>query len=235
MSNATLHLDLVSTTGRHTRPVPIIGAIVAGWTGRDRAAMEQHIAELEAIGVRRPASMPIFYRVAATRLTTAPEIQVIGGDSSGEVEFFLTNIDGRLWVGVGSDHTDRVVETIGITLSKHMCEKPMASTLWPYDEVADHWDRLLLRSYIGDKDGERVLYQEGPVTAMLDPMDLITRYCGSTSLAEKMLMFCGTLPAKGGIRPANRFEFELSDPVLDRTIRHAYHIVCLPVAEKMEA
>jgi hypothetical protein len=233
MSKATLKLDLVSTTDCETLSVEILDAVVAGWTGRNKAAMEKHIAELEAIGVPRPASTPIFYRVAATRLTTAPAIQVMGHDSSGEVEFVLTNIAGRLWVGVGSDHTDRVVETIGITLSKHMCEKPLASHMWPYDEVAGHWDRLVLRSHISE-DGKRVPYQEGPVTTMLDPLELIKLYGTTTSLPEGILMFCGTLPAMGGIRPSSRFDFELWDPVLDRTIRHAYNVVCLPVAEKVE-
>ena len=35
--------------------------------------------------------------------------------------------------------------------------------------------------------------------------------------------------AKGGIRPADRFEFELEDPVLKRTIKHGYDVVTLPV------
>ena len=42
-------------------------------------------------------------------------------------------------------------------------------------------------------------------------------------------MFCGTLAAIGGIRPASRFEVELEDPVLGRTLRHAYDIEVLPV------
>jgi hypothetical protein len=42
-------------------------------------------------------------------------------------------------------------------------------------------------------------------------------------------MFCGTLAAIGGIRPASRFEVELIDPVLNRTLRHAYDIDTLPV------
>ena len=42
-------------------------------------------------------------------------------------------------------------------------------------------------------------------------------------------MFCGTLGAIGGIRPASRFEMELEDPVLGRTLRHAYAIDVLPV------
>ena len=42
-------------------------------------------------------------------------------------------------------------------------------------------------------------------------------------------MFGGTFAAKGGIRPASRFEFELEDPVLKRSIRHGYDVIVLPV------
>jgi hypothetical protein len=229
MSGTHIDFNQVTTKGSQKRSVTITTAIIAGWTGRDKAAMEKHIAELEALGVKRPASTPIFYRVAAARLTTAAEIQVCGGDSSGEVEFFIASVDGRLWLGVGSDHTDRKVETIGVTISKQMCDKPVGAGIWPYDEVAGHWDQLKLRSYAVEG-GKRSLYQEGPVTTMLDPMDLIARYpAGKGRLPEGALMFCGTLAAKGGIRPAQRFEIELEDPVLGRKITHAYDIACLPV------
>ena len=229
MSAARIEFTLVTAKGSSVRLTAITTAIIAGWTGRDRAAMEKHIAELEALGVQRPASTPVFYRVAAARLTTAAGIQVSGNDSSGEVEFFITNIEGRLWLGVGSDHTDRKVETIGVTISKQMCDKPISAEIWPYEEVAGHWDRLLLRSF-AIEGGKRSLYQEGPVTTMLDPLDLISRFpAGKGKLPEGSLMFCGTLAAKGGIRPAERFEIELEDPVLGRKLRHAYDIACLPV------
>ncbi len=231
MSGANLVFNLVTTVGSRARPTVISTAIIAGWTGRDKAAMEKHIAELEAIGVARPASTPVYYRVAAARLTTAGEIQVSGNDSSGEVEFILATIDDRLWVGVGSDHTDRKVETIGVTLSKQMCEKPVGADLWPYDEVAGHWDKLRLRSFVVEA-GQSTLYQEGPVTTMLDPLALIAGYPeGNGRLPNGALMFCGTLAAKGGIRAAPRFAFELEDPVLGRKIGHAYDIVTLPVAD----
>ena len=42
-------------------------------------------------------------------------------------------------------------------------------------------------------------------------------------------MYCGTPGAIGGIRPGTRFEMELEDPVLGRTLRHAYDIKVLPV------
>jgi hypothetical protein len=44
----------------------ITDAIVAGWTGRDLAAVEHHVRELEKLGVRRPASTPEFYRVVGS-------------------------------------------------------------------------------------------------------------------------------------------------------------------------
>jgi 2-keto-4-pentenoate hydratase/2-oxohepta-3-ene-1,7-dioic acid hydratase in catechol pathway len=74
-----------------------------------------------------------------------------------------------------------------------------------------------------------VLYQEGAVTAMLDPLDLIGKFAGKAGLAEGTLMFCGTLSAKGGVRPSDVFEVELDDPVLGRKIQHRYGIRTLPV------
>ena len=73
-----------------------------------------------------------------------------------------------------------------------------------------------------------MLYQEGALAAMRHPHDLIARYRRQGARAVT-IMFCGTLGAKGGIRPASRFEMELDDPVLKRRMTHAYDIVNLPV------
>ena len=81
--------------------------VIAGWTGRNVEALEAHIKELEAIGVKRPKSVPIFYRVACSLLTTTKAIEVMADKSSGEVEFVLFALNDGLWLGVGSDHTDR--------------------------------------------------------------------------------------------------------------------------------
>jgi len=194
--------------------------VIAGWTGRDEAALRKHIRELEEIGVKPPKTTPIFYRVAANLLTTASAIQVSGADTSGEVEFVLLHKPDGLWVTVGSDHTDRKAETIGVSLSKQLCEKPICRDAWRYDEVTDHWERLVLRSW---SDGE--LYQEGPVTTMRSPDDLLGRY----PLKPGWAMFCGTLAAKGGIRPAKSFRMELEDPVRKRKLTHEYRVDVLPI------
>jgi len=194
--------------------------VIAGWTGRDEAALRKHIRELEEIGVKAPKTTPIFYRVSASLFTHETAIQVSGPDTSGEVEFVLMQ-EKELRVAVGSDHTDRKAETIGVSLSKQLCAKPVSRESWRYDEVKPHWEKLVLRAWA---DGE--LYQEGPVTAMRSPEDLLQRYGG---LKNGWAMFCGTLAAKGGIRPAARFAMELEDPVLKRTLKHEYRIHALPI------
>jgi hypothetical protein len=79
----------------------------------------------------------------------------------------------------------------------------------------------MLRSWADGK-----LYQEGPVTAMRSPEDLMSRY---GKLPAGWAMFCGTLAAKGGIRPADVFRMELEDPVRKKKLAHEYRIHVLPV------
>jgi Protein of unknown function (DUF2848) len=208
--------------------LPIDQAVIAGWTGRDPVARDKHIAELEAIGIARPASTPIHYRVSARRLTTEDSIEVSGTESSGEVEFVLIGWQGRIFVGVGSDHTDRKVETYSVTVSKQMCDKPIAPVLWELEDVAGHWDQMILRAFAWI-DGARVLYQEGTLDSMLPVEELIHRGFGGKKFPDGCAMFGGTFAAKGGIRSASRFEFELEDPVLKRSIRHGYDVIALPV------
>jgi hypothetical protein len=206
---------------------PVHTLVVAGWTGRDEAALRHHIEELAAIGVPRPSSVPVFYRISVSNLTQADTIEVLGPDTSGEAEPILLSLPDGLWLGLGSDHTDRRAETTGIALSKQLCPKVVARTLWRLDEVADRWDQLLLRSFATIA-GERVLYQEGPLAAIRSPSDLLPRWQDG-ELDAGVLMFCGTLGAIGGIRPASRFEMELEDPVHGRSMRHGYEVRALPV------
>jgi hypothetical protein len=201
--------------------------VIAGWTGRNVEALEAHIKELEAIGVKRPKSVPIFYRTAYSLLTTGPVIEVMADKSSGEVEFVLYALKDGLWLGVGSDHTDRKAETVGVTLSKQLCGKPVGATLWRYDEVKPHWDKLKLRSYVPGS-GNRRLYQEGPVTNMRSPEELIKLYTGGDKLKAGTAMFCGTFAVHGEISYSGTFDMELEDPVLGRKLTHGYKIVSLP-------
>lgn len=223
-----LHLSIDGSARR----AEIEQLVIAGWTGRDPAAIEHHIVELEALGVARPRAIPMFYRVATQQLTCDPAVQVVGTDSSGEVEFVLLQLDDGLYIGLGSDHTDRKVEAYGITVSKQVCAKPLSADCWAFADVAGHWDQLLMRSWL-TRHGVRTLYQEGPVTSLLAPQSLIDRYCGKTDarLPTGTAMFCGTLGAIGGVRGGEVFEMALIDPVRGRTLQHRYEVQTLPIVE----
>jgi hypothetical protein len=218
-----LHFERITKAGADRIAVDITDLVIAGWTGRDDAAVRHHIEELQAIGVPPPSSVPVYYRAAAANLTQAPCLQVLGPDSSGEAEPVVVALADGLWLGLGSDHTDRKAESSGIALSKQLCGKPVGPALWPLAEVEDHWDALELTATI---EAEAVLYQHGTLAAMRHPRDLLAH---GPALPPGSAMFCGTLGAIGGIRPARRFAMTLHDPVLNRTLRHAYDIAVLPV------
>jgi hypothetical protein len=212
------------------RVVTVKDLVIAGWAGRDPAAIEHHIQELAALGVARPRNIPSFYRLGASLLTTDRQLDFVGNDSSGEVECVLISLSDGMYVGVGSDHTDRKVEAYGVTVSKQMCPKPISRNLWKLDALLDHWDRLVLRSWV-TRDGERMLYQEGLVTGLLHPQDLMRRFNQQDRLAPGAVMFCGTLPVKGQIGGGELFEIELEDPVLNRRLKHQYSARTLAYAD----
>lgn len=220
MTDLTLSLD------GHETAVPIDTAIVAGWTGRDTAAVEHHITELAKLGVPRPSHTPLFYRVSTSRLTTAVDIECTPA-SSGEVEPVLLHHRGQLWLGVGSDHTDRDLERHSVAMSKQLCDKPLARELWPYDEVSARWDELTLRSWVTEDATSESVYQEGTLAAILPVQKLLAQ--AQPRLTDGTVMFCGTLAARGGIRPARRFRYELGDPRCARTIAGAYATRVVPV------
>ena len=202
--------------------------VIAGWAGRDLAATEHHIEELAAIGVLRPSAVPLYYRVAANQLTQDETVQVVGGDSSGEIEAFVFAVDGELYVSVASDHTDRKLEAHSVALSKQLCVKPVARTAWRMADVADHWDELQVRSRIVEG-GAEVLYQDGSLSSLRTPQELIAGFSEDAStLPNGTGMTCGTVAVIGGIRPAVEFEMELYDPRLKRTLGHRYRLEMLP-------
>lgn len=226
----TIDVSFTTREGTHSEEIKISRVVIGGWTGRDKAAIDHHIDELAKIGVQAPKKTPMFYFVSVSRLTTADAIDVIGDGSSGEVEYILINHHNRIWVGVASDHTDRVHEHIGITVAKQLCDKPIATEFWPLDEVEGHWDQIRIRSIIREC-GEDVVYQDGSVSSLLSPAELLDNLrADNDDLAEETLLFGGTCGAIGEVRFSPRFRLELIDPVLGRIIRHTYDVISVPIA-----
>lgn len=205
------------------RDIEITQAVVAGWTGRDRAGVDHHIAELAALGVAPPSTVPLYYRVSASLITQVEEIQVLGGDTSGEVEPLVIQSQGQTWLGLASDHTDRALETTSVAASKQICAKPVARMLWPMEDVAAHLDQLMLTCDITE-DGQNRRYQEGTL-ASIRPLDVLIQGAG---IGDGTAMLCGTLAAIGGVRPADTYRMTLHDPVLDRSLTLDYSATTLP-------
>jgi len=198
--------------------------IVAGWTGRNKAAVDHHIEELAALGVPAPSTVPLYYQCAPALLTQDRAIQVVGTESSGEAEPLLVKQNGTIWMGLGSDHTDRGLETYSVAHSKQICAKPVADTLWRFEDVANRLDDLVLQSWIHE-DGGWTLYQDGTLASIRPLAELMA----GASFSEGTAMLCGTLPAIGGVRPAARFKMALTDPVRERGIEWDYETRVLDV------
>jgi hypothetical protein len=213
--------------------VTVHNLVIAGWTGRDEAAIEHHIEELAALGVPRPSAVPLYYRVSHSLLTQEANIEALGESSSGEAEPVLVRAGGSWWLTVGSDHTDRRVEAYSVAVSKQMCAKPLARQVWPWSDVADYADELVLRSEVFEA-GRWVVYQEGTLAAIRPLMELAAGWAGSESPADGLAMFCGTLAvrpdAEGrGVRPTARLRLAIEDARRGRSLRHEYGVSALPL------
>lgn len=224
-----LHFDVETASAARQIAVDVDAFIVAGWAGRDLAAIEHHIEELAELGVPRPSAVPLFYRVAENQLTQSSSIQALGPDSSGEVEVLVFTAEGEMFVSLTSDHTDRKLEAQSVALAKQVCAKPVASKAWRFADVAEHWDELVIRSFIPEN-GRQVTYQEGTLSALRPPLNLLAGYLGEKAEAwpAGMAMSCGTVGAIGGIRPAVSFSMELFDPRTGRRLCHNYAVEVLP-------
>jgi 4-hydroxyphenylacetate 3-monooxygenase len=168
--------------------------IVAGFTGRDRRAVQSHIDELAAAGIAAPARFPEFYEVPTERLTTSQRVAVEGPHTSGEAEVVLVR-SRRGWViAVGSDHTDRDVERDDIAASKRICPKIIGVDVLPLDVVEAAWDVGRLRSWVDDEP-----YQDGALADLRSPRDLLDELRSTAGISdERIAMYCGTVPLLHG-------------------------------------
>lgn len=194
--------------------------IVAGYTARDEQAVAEHIAELAAIGVPEPASVPAFYDLNPALLTTDTVVEVDGATSSGEVEPVVLRHHDSYYLAVGSDHTDRALERHDIAASKAACPKPVGQLVVPLgaDLSAADWDTITACSSI-----DETPYQRGALSTLRTPLDLLARLEERLGdLPGDLVVFGGTLPLLTGEfihGSCWRLHLRLAD---GRTLTHSY-------------
>lgn len=220
-----IDLTAVSLDGA-TAPLSLDLAAVLnmGSATRDAAVAKLHQDEVALHGVKIATHVPAprLYPMSVDGVSTGERVEVHTAETSGEVEIVLVFAD-QLYVGVGSDHTDRLLERASIPYSKQACANVIAPTVWPFAELAETWDQCVLRSWV---DGR--LYQEVGVDAFLRPERIreILSERAPGFPQENSLAFCGTIVSVDKrLGFGSRWEFELEDPAGGRRIRHAYDVV----------
>lgn len=205
-------------------PVHIINA---GYTGRDQAAVQAHIDELKEEGIPAPDKTPVYFTKFEERMTQENSFEVLDEtDHSGEAEFALLFDNGEVYVGAGSDHTDRKLETVDIPKAKQVYPNTISRDLWKLSDVVDHWDDIVIRSWV-KVDGVRTLFQEAALTAMLDANDIIDRVkelLVDPEDTQGLVVYSGTVASIIKSEYSPYFEVELEDPVLGRKLRNYYEL-----------
>jgi 4-hydroxyphenylacetate 3-monooxygenase len=218
-STETLTLNVAGTGG--TIELTEFHAVVAGYTGRDAAAVQHHIDELAAIGVAPPPEVPMFYPVESNTVSSAADLTVTGDKTSGEIEPLYVRHAGRYYLGIASDHTDRHIETFDIGDSKRACPKPVAGTVIPVDNLQQlALDDCRARSWV---DGR--LYQDGTLDGLRTPANVVELLLERTAIGDgDFVCLGGTLPVIGGDFTYGReWRLELAFPD-GTTINHTYTI-----------
>ncbi len=204
--------------------------INAGYTGKNQDGVRKHIEELKREGIPAPDSTPTAYEVITKLVYFDDEIEVIGEKTSGEAEFVLLCSDKGVYVGVGSDHTDRELESISIIKSKQVCPNVLSNRVWDLKDVRKDWDEIILRSWVKNDPGEKILYQEAPLAALLSPEDLMKfiRNNMDDKNLDGVIIFSGTvaiIPEK--IIFGNYFETELYNPINGKRLNCTYRVKVL--------
>jgi len=223
----TLNLTVVEADGgRSDLEFPVARILDAGFTGKNREGAMKHVEELKAHGVAAPDRIPAYFAVTREMVTTDDEIEVLGDDTSGEVEVVFLFKGDDVYIAVGSDHTDRELEKDSIPKSKVICAKVVSREVWKLADVKPHWERLKLQSWI-DVDGRRTLYQEGSLADFLTVDDFLdgVRSVVKDGALDGMVLYMGTMPSLGGeLLFSPTFEGRLSDDVLGRELSFRYSI-----------
>ena len=198
----------------------------AGFTGRDQAEVRHHLDELSAKGIDVPDTTPLLYPVIPSTLTTATSIIVYGEETSGEIEYVLfVKDDKQIYVGIGSDHTDRKLEELDIPRAKQITPNLISPVVWELSEVVGHWDTLSMECSV-KKGADTIQYQKGNLGLLMSPPELLEfvsqKIDGSLN---NTAIFSGTVKMETeDFVFTDMFSGLLTDPTLERSIGFSYAI-----------
>ena len=203
-----------------------------GYAGRNMEKTMEHIRELEReLGVPAPKKSPTIFQCGNYVLTQERDLAFVGEKSCGEVEYVIVIRQGKIYIGVGSDHTDRELEAASVPKAKQICAKPICGELWDYEEMKDHWDGIRLRSW-QTVDGAEDLYQDGTLADIL-PVEVILKELEErVGGIDNCVIFSGTVPVCDGFKYGTNFRYEMEDEVLGRKLASDYNVIAISEEER---
>ncbi len=202
----------------------------AGYAGADQESVKAHVEELRKVGVPAPTAVPTFYPVPLLQLTQDERIQVCGEETSGEIEYVLLVSGGKRYLTVGSDHSDRHLETYSVPAAKQICPNVIAGEAWEYDEVAGRRERIRLLCEVQDADGAWRIYQDGHLTDLLSADELLRLGKPTIREEEGLVLYSGTIPFRGAMCCAENWRITLEDEETEKKIVKEYRVEVLPNA-----
>lgn len=217
ITNIQINVNNTPTT------VAIEKVICVGYSGRDQEKVKEHIEELAEIGVPRPTEVPALFPMRRTSLIFDGVLEVTGNQTSGEAEPVLIYGEEEIYLSLGSDHTDRELETVHIGKSKQVCDKPIAKDAWRLEEVLPHWDDLLLTSEIKIEE-EWIPYQDHSVAAIMPYKDLKKHLENQSLPLFRSLFLIGTVPLLEGFKFGSAYRMTLKDPIDQKEITLEYQV-----------
>ncbi len=195
-----------------------------GSATRDPDAAVAHQEEVAKSGIYIASDVPAprIYPIGLHALETSNTVYVQSAQTSGEVEIVI-HVGDKIHVGVGSDHTDRALETVSIPGSKQACVNHLAPVFWDWDDIANSWDDCIMRSWVDDR-----LYQEVGVSKFLSPPDILTilKERVNNLPVKNYMVYCGTyVSVDKALGYGNIWRYQLAAPKLNRQIDAQYDVV----------
>lgn len=228
----SMNFVLKKLSGEEKVTVDFEQLLVIGFAGRNIEKTMEHIKELEEeLGVPAPKQIPTIFECSLELLTKAENIKFIGEKTSGEVEYIIVKFGEKIYIGLGSDHTDRELESVSIPKAKQVSPKPIAGELWDYDEIKDHWDQIRLVSY-QTINREEVKYQDGTLSDILPVEKILSVLTERIGNIDNSIIYSGTVPVLDGFKYGDNFRSLMIDEALNRSIEFNYNVNVISEEER---
>lgn len=197
---------------------------IIGYAGRDEEKTLLHIKELERdLNVAPPKQIPTIFECSRRILTSESNLDIYGNQNSGEAEYVMIIKQDKIYIGLGSDHTDRALESYDVAKSKEIMPKVLSKVFWDYDEIKGHFDEIRLVSF-QKKSGENFVYQDGRLSDILPPERILQELKNRVGNIDECVIFSGTVPLLGKFYYGDFFKAQMIDERLDRVITLEYNI-----------